>query len=222
MIDGVGWEPAARVVKYSADQTRWAVRWLRERQESGFLPVHARLHGSWLQTLFPSGPEDGYAWAEGNSLTEAGAQNIARLIIGHPGALPLVPTDHASSHALIGVGSDSAANQTAPLPIGTLAPEAGEAPHVTWYQEMDPGFPQVSTPGTVDGQLTVSGDDANFPGGWQEWCWAAVSQQAATVRGPYLRQAAEGAVMLNRKACNFGTKQAGRSWVLQVRIRIAV
>lgn len=210
-MSSIVWEPHVTVLQYSEEQTALA---------QSYTAVTGRPLGEMLVRLFPE-PDDGISESSGNSLTEGGARNIALLLTGDPQALPLVATSHEQACALIGVGSDHAGNPRAPLALGTLGPVAGEGPHLTWYQEMDPGFPFVQDDGSIAGQVTVGPDHANFP--WHEWGWVACPPQPpGKAFGPHLHQAASGAVLMNRKAAFHGVKQQGRAWVLKVSIRVVV
>lgn len=170
--------------------------------------------GDRLARLFPGGPEEGTLTAEGNSLTVAGRLNIARLIAGDPAGLPLLPTSVHSARVVVGVGEDATPNPEGVLALATLP---GEAPHTTWYQQMDPGYPQVISPNMLSGQATMVRGVGTFD--WNQWCWA-VAPEVRQVGGPHLLQLAEGMVVLNRKVTPWGPKPADRVRVIQCSVSI--
>lgn len=204
--EGIGWHPRCAVEKYSADQTRWARRWLA-RAGTPARP----LNGSWLRAMFPE-PECGVARDEGNGVVFAGLANLALLLTGGDG-WPLEP-----GRACFGVGTD-------PAPFDAehahLATAEGEHESRSLYLPMDPEFPRVSEAVTLQGQATFAEDDACFP--WNEWCWATGGGWPR--RGHVLRRVYdEGtAVMVNRKAPpnGFGVKDPGVAWCLRTEITLA-
>jgi hypothetical protein len=214
------WFPRVRVEKYSPDQTRHALRlldsfraWKRKPATRSGLVID-RLHGDWLRELFPSGPEDGYAYSEGNILVNAGLTNLVNLLTGGTGTAvnPLRPGPGSNSGAAVcGVGTGTTAAAVTDTHLG------GDGSSSTaWYQSMDSGYPNVTTPATINGQSTFGNSNANFT--WAEWCW--VSGAGTVTAGPALASVygtAGSVAMLNRKvpAGTLGGKASGASWVFQ-------
>lgn len=198
--DKADWEPEVVVLKYSPDQVAWAAG------------KHRRVEGDELARLFPGGPEEGRAHAIGNSLTEAGALNLARLVAGDPGGIAVT-----RATAMVGVGHDPSANAASPAPHGALSPVLGESPHGTLYQVLDKGYPQVFAPRFIRLQMTATEEQAVFT--WHEW-GLALAPELTFAQGWQLAQIGNGAMLLNRKAVNLGPKKEGRSWVYQCSIRV--
>lgn len=227
--ESVRWYPRVTVARYSAEQTRWAqgildrqLGWHREMYTSTGLPVRV-LHGDLLRDLFPMGPEDGFAYDEGNSMVNGGLLNLISLLTGAApsGAagrpLTLGAGGAAAGSACVGVGSDGttafAATQT------HLANATGEGSSNSFYQSMDSGYPTLTTPAQINGQSTFQPSDANFD--WFEWCW--VSGAGVPTPGPVLASVyatAGSAAMLNRKIppSGLGSKKAGAAWVFQTTV----
>jgi hypothetical protein len=197
--ESIRWYPRVRVERYSIDQTWWAQCRLGKRH----------LHGDVLRKLF-TGPEDGYAFDEGNQMTDGGLTNITSLVTGRRG-LPLIP-----GRMVIGLGTDG----TTPFDgsQSTLAAATGEGPESSWYQPMDVGYPELIARRVISGQATIAGDVANWP--WLEWCW--VVGEAAPSPGSLLPAVYEAgaALMLNRKIPEngLGAKQQGAAWVFQATV----
>lgn len=199
--DAILWNPYVEVRKYSPDQVKWAVG----------RSVGCRVEGDELAALFPR-PEEGIAQAWGNSLTEAGALNLAHLIAGDGQGIPISATT-----AFVGVGADASANVGSPARHGTLSPEDGEGPGRTFYQCLDRGYPQVAAPRIVRFKMTATEHQANHE--WQEW-GVAVAPEVRVLSGHTLSGVAEGAVLMNRKAVSLGLKEEGRSWVFACSLRV--
>jgi hypothetical protein len=217
----IGWRPRVTVEKYSPDQTDYALavlhrersrgRWMRVRRTGLLTPG---LHGDWLRELFPAGPEDGYAYSEGNILVNAGLTNLVNLLIGGTGTavnpLRAGPGSNAGA-AVVGVGSSTTAAAVTDTHLG-----GDGSASTAWYQAMDAGYPNISTPATINGQSTFGNSNANFV--WGEWCWATgagVITAGGTLSSVY---ATAGSVaMLNHKvpAGTLGSKASGASWVFQ-------
>jgi hypothetical protein len=200
--EGIGWFPRCTVEKYSAEQTRRARAWLRRAS----LPGRC-LNGSWMRVMFGE-PEGGVAYDEGNGVALSGLSNLAALLTG--GGYPLEP-----GRACFGVGSDASPFDPN---HAHLSPAGGEAEDRSLYLPMDPGFPRVAGPVTVEGQATFSETDACFP--WNEWCWATGGGRPRA--GHTLRRVYdEGtSVMMNRKArpAGFGVKELGVAWCFRTEI----
>lgn len=203
--EGIGWHPRAVVEKYSAEQTRWARRWLARRGEAP-----RPLRGDWLRCLF-SQPEDGIAYDEGNGVVLAGRANLALLLTGEAG-WPLEP-----GRACFGVGTDASPFSAEHTHLSVIE---GEDEGRTLYLPMDPGFPKVTGTAVIEGQATFAEDDACFP--WAEWCWATGGGQPKP--GPVLRRVFdEGThVMMNRKVPpnGLGVKEPGVAWCFRTEIAI--
>jgi hypothetical protein len=237
------WHPHVTVEKYSRDQTAWANFRLCSLAETGRRPelnqvilgdhratvrshrdvgTVAELHGDWLRELFPGGPEDGYAHADGNVLTNNGLTVLIKLLTGAGGTsfYPLAPTSGASVTAVVGVGTNAGgtgAQATHPC-TDTHLTDDGTAN--AYYQGMDSTYPTLTTPATVNGQSTFASAIANFQ--WNEWCWATGPTGTATA-GTTLASVwstSTATFMLNHKTNLFsgggatlGVKGAGASWV---------
>jgi hypothetical protein len=206
--DSVKWYPRVTVLRYSRDQTAWAM--------GRYGPV---LHGDRLRLLFTK-PEDGIARDEGNSMVNGGLTNRSSLLTGASpsGAagrpLTLGAGGGVSGSACIGVGDDGTTAFAATQ--AHLANASGEGSSHSWYQSMDTGYPTLSTPATINAQSTFQAGDANFS--WLEWCW--VSGAGVPTAGPVLGSVyatAGSAAMMNRKipVSGLGTKMAGAAWVFQ-------
>jgi hypothetical protein len=227
--EGIKWYPRVRVERYSAPQTAWAqgildrqLGWQRAVETSTGLLVRT-LHGDLLRDLFPLGPEEGYAYDEGNSMVNTGLTNLISLLTGAAASgsagrpLTLGAGGAAAGSACVGVGTDGttpfAATQT------HLANASGEGAGNSWYQSMDSGYPTLTTPAVINGQSTFQAGDANFA--WLEWCW--VSGAGVPTPGPVLASVyatAGSAAMLNRKipTSGLGDKRAGAAWVFQTTV----
>lgn len=223
--DSIRWYPTVTVEKYSPDQAAWAQRKLESELSWGrhllveFLGIRVpRLHGDWLRRVFPGGPEDGYAYDEGNSMVNGGLTNLINLLTGAApsGAagrpLTLASGGGAAGAPCIGVGIDGATGFVATQTH--LSNAGGEGAGNSWYQSMDATYPTLTLPATINGQSTFAAGNANFT--WLEWCWA--SGAGVPTAGPVLSSVyATGgsAAMLNRKipAGGLGQKMPGAAWV---------
>lgn len=230
----IHWHPYVTVEKYSADQTAFAERRLSDALGWRRLPVLNRvplgeskstvrrhgssrvhdLHGDWLRELFPAGPEDGYAYDDGNLLVNTGLTVIVKLLnaAGATSYYPLA-NNGSTNNTVCGVGATSTAATTADTALG--ADNTSNA----YYQGMDATYPSVTTPATVNGQCTYASGNANFA--WNEWCWATGA--GAVTPGTHLSVIfATGASinMINHKvpASSLGTKASGASWVFSTTI----
>jgi hypothetical protein len=230
--DGIKWYPRVTIEKYSIDQTAYAERQLAELKSWRRLPLlrqvyigerasrvreeglgHVfRLHGNWLRELFPAGPEDGYAYDEGNLLVNAGLTNLINLLTGRTGTA--VNTLGSNATSVVGVGSSSTAAAVTDAALG------GNGSSTTaWYQAQDANFPTITTPATINGQSTFASGNANFA--WNEWCWATGA--GAITAGATLASVfatASSSAMLNHKipAGGLGTKASGASWVFSTTV----
>jgi hypothetical protein len=227
--ESVRWYPRVRIEKYSPAQTAWARRWLDDFLSRGRQPCapdgrqYPALHGDLLRELFPSGPEDGYAYDEGNSMVNGGLTNLISLLTGvaPSGAasrpLTLGTGGGTSGSACVGVGSDGSTVFSGAQTH--LANASGEGSANSWYQSMDTGYPTLTTPATINGQSTFQAGNANFP--WLEWCWIAGA--GVPTAGPVLASVyatAGSAAMMNRKipSGGLGSKMAGASWVFSTTV----
>jgi len=225
----IKWYPRVAVAKYSIEQTRWAagilerqLGWMRSMHTSTGFEVRY-LHGDLLADLFPFGPEDGFAFDEGNQMTSAGLTNLITLLTGGAASggagwpLSLGAGGGASGSAGVGVGTDGA---TAFSVAQThLANASGEGSANSWYQSMDTGYPTLTLPSVINGQSTFQAGAANFV--WDEWCWfsGAGVPTAGPVLGSVYAVAGSGS-MLNRKipSGGLGTKASGAAWVFQTNV----
>jgi hypothetical protein len=225
--DGIKWFPRGTVEKYSPDQSSWAEARLAEELSWGRRPLVARfglnrllgrqiqpvrLHGDWLRDIF-SGPEDGYAYCQGNNLVNGGLDKLAAILVAtapttSPG--PLLP----NAQAIGGVGS----NTGAMTPTSTALLGDGSTT-TAWYQGFDATFPSVdgTVHGQLDGQWTVTGSNANF--NWQEWCWASTTTGTITPGGTLASVTTGTETMFNRwEGTSLGTKGSGATWVFSTTI----
>lgn len=223
--DGIRWYPMVTVEKYSPDQTAWAQRRLEGELSwgrhvlAGLLGIRVpRLHGDWLRQVFPRGPEDGYAYDQGNSMVNGGLTNVISLLTGAAASgssgrpLTLASGGAAAGSPCIGVGTDGATGFS--VTQTHLANASGEGAGNSWYQSMDATYPTLTVPATINGQSTFAAGNANFS--WLEWCWvsgAGVPAAGAVLASVYATAGSGG--MLNRKipAGGLGTKMPGAAWV---------
>ena len=181
--EGIHWYPRVTIEKYSPDQTAYAERQLDEAMSWGRRLLVKRLgirvpqlHGDVLREMFPGGPEDGYAYDEGNILVNNGLTTLVYLLFGATASggfgQPLMSggsgtnlVTSATQHTGIGVGATATAAAVTDTALGA---NGGSA----WYQAMDAGYPSwqgSGTPGQINGQVTVASGNGNFA--WNEWCW---------------------------------------------------
>lgn len=176
--DGIRWYPMVTVEKYSPDQTAWAQRRLEGELSwgrhvlAGLLGIRVpRLHGDWLRQVFPRGPEDGYAYDQGNSMVNGGLTNVISLLTGAAASgssgrpLTLASGGAAAGSPCIGVGTDGATGFS--VTQTHLANASGEGAGNSWYQSMDATYPTLTVPATINGQSTFAAGNANFS--WLEW-----------------------------------------------------
>lgn len=183
----------------------------RHRPHGGQLTVKHDIHGNWLREVFPHGPEDGYAYDDGNLLVNAGLQQIIVLLNTATQGSP-TPRAMTNAQTVCGVGTTSTAATTADTALGS------DNTANAYYQGMDATFPNTTNPATMNGQSTFAASNANFA--WNEWCWATGQTIAA---GTHL---ATGGVfttlggMINHKVpgTSLGTKGSGASWVFTTTI----
>jgi hypothetical protein len=199
--EGVHWHPRSVIEKYSADQ----VAWFRSRGIG-------HLTGDRLRTVFHT-PENGVTRLEGNSLTTAGLDNLARLLAGQ-GGVPLSP-----GRMTFGVGSDAVTEFS--REHVNLSNADGEAPGRSWYIPMDAGYPHVGAVTELHGQATFTETDACFE--WKEWCWAVGAHKPASHHALLMAFGGDAPVMLNRKAnpAGWGTKEIGVAWVFHSAVRLS-
>ena len=145
--DSIRWFPRAAVEKYSPDQTVYAERrlhdelsWGRRLLVTRFGARVPRLHGDWLREVFRE-PEDGYAYAEGNSLVNGGLDALTSLLLGS-GGQSLIPL--GTSHTIIGAGTGTGATT-----VGMTALQSDNTANA-WYQAADAPYPKAD--GTTHGQ----------------------------------------------------------------------
>jgi hypothetical protein len=211
--EAIRWYPRVRICRYSIDQTRWALRHLDTEV----------LHGDHLAMLFPRGPEDGYAFDEGNQMVNGGLTNLINLLTGATPSgnagrpLSLGLGGGAAGSAVVGVGTDG----TTAFSVAQthLANATGEGSANSYYQSMDSGYPTLTTPAQINGQSTFQAVNANFS--WLEWCWAAgagVPTAGPVFSGVYGTSGS--GVMMNRKIppSGLGQKMAGAAWVFQTSV----
>lgn len=224
------WFPRVTVEKYSPDQSvfaeqrlsgekaagrrPWVTRFGLDRMLGRAVPVH-RLHGDFLRELFPSGPEDGYAYDAGNSLVNAGLNSIVYLLLNAGGAWNTTTGHNLLSvgSMLVGVGSGTAFALTDTVLAANNTAGA-------YYQASDAGFPSISTgTGLISGQSTFASGNANF--NWNEWCWATGS--GTITAGSALASVVGQSCLLNHKvpAASLGSKASGASWVFTQTIQFS-
>jgi hypothetical protein len=231
----IHWHPYSTISKYSIDQTSWAekkladaIGWrrlpllkhiplgerdgapvatLRSHRAHGEAKSHYvhDLHGNWLRELFPEGPEDGYAYDDGNILVNGGLTQIINYCTGGGSATTMTTTQ-----TVVGVGTTATAATTSDTALGS------DNTANAYYQGSDATFPSITGPATINNQCTFASGNANFA--WNEWCWATGTTIAAGT------QLASGHVfttlrsMINHKISSLGTKASGASWVFSTTI----
>jgi hypothetical protein len=232
----VHWHPYVTVEKYSPEQTAWASARLQEARGWRRLPVLSRvplgdhratvrrhegrqrrvrdLHGDWLRELFPSGPEDGMAYDDGNLLTNTGLTVIIKLLTA-TGATTYYPlaNNGSTNNTVVGVGTTATAATVTDVALGS------DNTANAYYQGSDATYPNVTTPATINNQSTFASGNANFA--WNEWCWATGA--GAVTAGTHLSAIfATGASinMINHKVpvSSLGTKGSGASWVFSTTV----
>lgn len=233
--EGIHWFPTVAVEKYSPDQSEFAERKLAEQLSWGRRPLLSRfgldrlrkreiavpvLHGDYLRQLFKA-PEDGYAYAEGNSLVNGGLTSIAYLLFGttasgangiafKPGASGTTFQTGGTQQTGVGVGSDN--GTTVAFNVTNTSLGGNGSSSTAWYQSQDATFPQwqgTGTPGQLNGQCTFASANANFV--WNEWAW--FTGTGTFTAGATLATVATNPGMWNRKITSLGTKASGASWV---------
>jgi hypothetical protein len=197
--DGIRWQAAARVEKFSPDQAAFAVR------RSGLIEPKALM----LRKLCGA-PEEGITERDGNILVTAGLNNTTELIIGSGG----ISLDQAHTIAGVGAstGNDAAIGDTA------LADDNGAN---AYYQNVDSGSNPSQSNGVITATCTFTGSNANFD--WNEWCLAVTS--GSITAGTHLSaMATPSPTMINHKmySSGLGTKSSGASWVLTATITLAL
>jgi hypothetical protein len=223
--DGIKWFPRVTVEKYSPDQSAWADRRLHDELSWGRRLLVARLgarvprlHGDWLREVFRE-PEDGFAYAEGNSLVNNGLDALGNLVVGSGTPQSFAPG--GVIHAICGVGDNAGAFVvTSPALLGD-----GSTSHA-FYQAMDATYPAVdgTTHGQLNGQSTFISTSANFATGWVEWCWATSTVAIGASTGGTLATLTAGTeVLFNRwTGTTLGTKGAGATWVFSTTISFSL
>lgn len=242
-LEHVLWHPRVTIEKYSPDQAAWAGFRLRSLAESGRRPelnqvilgdrrstlrrhrgtgTVCDLHGDWLRELFPGGPEDGYAHADGNVLTNNGLTVLVKLLTGAGGTsyYPLAATSGSNVTAAVGVGTNAGGTGAQAVHPCTDTALTDNGTANAYYQGMDSAYPTLTTPATVNGQSTFGSGVANFA--WNEWCWATGPTGSVTAGNALasLWATSSATFMLNHKTnlytgggASIGTKGAGAAWV---------
>jgi hypothetical protein len=239
--DAFHWHPYVTIEKYSPDQTAFAEEKLATARTWRRLPLLNRvpvgggrttmrrhqgaglvhdLHGDWLRELFPGGPEDGYAYDDGNLLVNNGLTTIINIL--HAGSSTAY-NYLTNGNCVVGVGSTSTAATTSDTHLGA----DGTTPNGTvgaYYQGSDATYPNVTGPATINNQCTYASGSANMA--WAEWCWAT---GAGTITagstlgtggssGSNVFATATSTNMINHKISSLGTKASGASWVFSTTI----
>jgi hypothetical protein len=224
------WHPYSTISKYSPDQTRWAEQRLQKALGWRRLPVLNRvplnekatlrrhsatglvhdLHGDWLRELFPEGPEDGYAYDDGNLLVNGGLTQFINLLIGTAQSNSI--RNLSNSQTVVGVGTTSTAATTSDTALGS------DNTANAYYQGADATYPSITGPATINNQCTFASGNANFA--WNEWCWATGQTIAAGTQLATGHVFTTLASMINHKvpASSLGTKASGASWVFSTTI----
>jgi hypothetical protein len=232
------WHPYVSIEKYSTDQARWAqqrldaaIGWRRlpvlnrvplgegkasRRKHKAVGWVHD-LHGDWMRELFPEGPEDGYAYDDGNLLVNTGLTVIIKLLFsaGSTSYYPLI-----NANTAVGVGTTATAATTADTALGS------DNTSNAYYMQSDTSYPTLTTPATINNQATFGTLVANFA--WNEWCWAtgAGTVTAGDKLGTGGSSAsnifatASSTNLINHKVpiSSLGTKASGASWVFSTTV----
>lgn len=190
--DSIKWHAFARVYKYAADTTAYAV-------ERGFAePTKDDFDSLGIAC-------DEYAEADGNLLVTVGLANITKLIIGASA------TAMTNAQAIVGVGSSATA-----AAVGDTALGGNGSTTTAYYQGADATYPTQSN-GVITCNSTFATGNANFA--WNEWCWAVGT--GALTAGGTLASVATGVIMLNHKVQSLGTKASGSTWTLQATVTLS-
>jgi hypothetical protein len=193
-IDGIKWQPHARIEKYDAADVMELTRVL------GYEPSAEELRNL--------GADPRILEVSGNQLMTAGLNRITSLIIGAGG------TAFSNTNAAVGVGTSTTAENPSQLALGG----DGNA-STARYNAADGGYPSQSN-GVITVQATFDSGEANFA--WNEWCWViapATITEGATLNSLSSTGTAE--VMINRKVASMGTKASGASWVFTTTVTLA-
>jgi hypothetical protein len=230
LTDRAWWHQRLVIEKYSPDQTAWAETWMHQRRAWRRLPVIgdvlvSELHGDWLRHIFPHGPEDGYAYCEGNLLVNGGLTALASLITGAStyGPFSANTVSQTTGHSIVGVGTNtSGAGAPAAVTDTTLRDNGGTC----WYQGSDATYPNLSTgTGLLTNQSTFASGVANFA--WNEWCWVTITGTAITASAT-LASTGTSPTMWNHKTslssgggATLGTKGSGATWVFATTLQFS-
>ena len=238
----VHWHPYVTVEKYSPDQGAWAEARFAELRSWKRLPLIRKAgleryrvsplvqraaatwvgtphgprlqhHGDWLRDIFPHGPEDGYAYDDGNILVNVGLTNITNLLTG-AAASGANSRPMKNGQCGVGVGTSSTAATTADTALGN------QTTNNAYYQGSDATYPSLTGPATINNQMTAASGNANFA--WNEWCWftgdSINGSPANTWTLANLITTGADAAMVNHKISSLGTKASGASWVFSTTI----
>jgi hypothetical protein len=191
-LDGIKWQPHARIEKYDAADVVELTRVLG--------------HEPSAEELRALGADPRILEVSGNLLTTAGLSRITSLIIGGGG------TTFSNGNAAVGVGTSS----TGELVGNTALGGDGNA-STARYNAADATYPSASN-GVITVQATFDSGEANFA--WNEWCW--VIAPATITEGATLASLSSGSeVMINRKVASMGTKASGASWVFTTTVTLS-
>ncbi len=197
-LDGIKWNPRARIDKYSPEVVEELTRIL------GYEPKKAD---------FERFSADPYAVTEveGNILVSTGISELTNLIIGGGGQAL------TNARGIVGVGDTNTA-----AAIGNTALAANGAN--AYYQGIDGGGgPTRSTTTATNDTITVvstfASGNANFA--WNEWCWATSTSGTITGNATLASVSSGTEVMLNRKVASMGTKASGASWAFTTTVTLS-
>lgn len=189
-LEGVKWQAHATVEKWDGDQVAYVTR------KTGVVAPSGDLLAAHL---------DPYETVEspGNLLTTAGLTRLTALLTATGSTQALTNTA-----TRIGVGDT---NTAATISDTDLAAASGSTHR--FFMPMDATYPSASA-GVVTAKATFGASDANFTGGWQEWCLdigAPTVSSGTTVA----------ACMANRKVASLGTKVSPAVWSFTITITIS-
>lgn len=125
-----------------------------------------------------------------NLLVNAGIDRLEDLLIGAGG------TAYNNGNSRIGVGDSNTGAVASQTDLQALAGSTHRQ-----FEVMDATFPSRASE-TVTWRSTFTSLEANFAGGWQEWCIDNGTAAGTTITTP----------MLNRKVTSLGTKASGTVW----------
>lgn len=201
VLNGVKWNAAVRVDKYSSDQLSWL-----SKSTSMPLSTVENYTGDELRKYFE--PEETVE-AKGNLLTYVG---LAYLLSAFTGVTTTTSSAQLANGFLpVGVGDGGGSVPTAAVTDSDLTASTNK-----YYNPVDATYPAVGAAGSTAGVLTIqstfTSGVANFA--WNEW--AIYGSTASFTAGTSTKPASS--TMINHKGTSLGTKVSGNVWTLSATI----